>query len=139
MAGATSVGLDKAYQITDAAGVGQFLAVVADGAGKCKKPAAANAAAIVGVTQEAQLNQNRFVNVRKEGITRAVAAGAIAVGDHVNIAGATGKVQSCEASITALGAAQAFHVLGIAETAAAADGDIVYVHIRPFVVLRAAS
>jgi hypothetical protein len=139
VAGSASV-LDVTYKIEDVAGVGQYLAVVQGTvAGACKKPVAANAAAFLGFTQEAQANQNKGVAVRKFGISRATAAGAIALGDHVNIAGTTGKVASCEASITAVGAAGPFHVCGIAESAAAADGDVIMVAIRPFVVMRPAS
>ncbi len=140
MAGQSYV-LDKAYKIEDAAGVGQYLCVVQGAAeGGCKKPAAANATKFLGVTQEEQTNQNKGVAVRKLGITRVVASGVIAAGDFVNIAGATGKVQSCQAAVdAAAGAFAQTNVIGMAETAAAADGNIIQVTLCPFVVKTPAS
>jgi hypothetical protein len=131
----------RSYRITDAAGVLIFRAVVQDAAaGDVKKPAAANAVGFVGVTQEAQAIQNRSVLVKEAGRTFVVAAGAIAVGDYVNIADATGKVASCNATVIAApGAASATYVLGVARTAAAADGDLIEVEIQPFVAKTAVS
>jgi hypothetical protein len=133
--------LDGTYKITDVGGHGQYLAVVCGVAeGECRKPLGANDPRFLGFTQEAQPNQNKGVAVRIAGISRAVAAGAIAYGDYVNIAGATGKVQSCHALVTAApGAASRQHVVGIAEGTAAADGDVIAVRIQPFIVNIAAS
>lgn len=140
MAGSTYV-MDKAYTIDDAAGVGQYIAVVCGAAdGGCKKPGGANAAGFLGFTQEAQSKQNKGVAVRKLGISRAIAAGAIAAGDRVNIADNTGKVASVEAVVVAApGTATRQEVIGKAETTAANSGDIVYVFIAPQIVSIAVS
>ncbi len=117
--------LDKAYKATDAAGVEAY-AVVVHGvnAGECRLPAAANDAKILGVTVHAQTLQNHSVSVRKAGIARVVAAGAIALGAPVNIAGATGRVQTVGPH-----ASGKANCLGFAETAATAAGDIIEVFI----------
>ena len=117
--------LDKAYAIEDGAGVGAYKVVVqGTQAGTAKMPAAANAAAILGVTVHSQSLQGANVAVRKAGIARVIAAGAIALGAPVNVAGAPGKVKA----ITE-GAGTKVNCLGFAETAAAADGDIIEVFI----------
>ncbi len=108
--------------------------------GGCKKPAAANAKAFLGISQESQSGQNKPVAVRKIGISRAVAAGPIAAGDYINIADATGKVQSCQAAVDAApGVAAQTNVIGQAETAAGADGDVILAFIQRFVVKTAVS
>jgi len=117
--------LDKAYKITDSGGVGASLVVVqGTNAGECTLPGAENAGAILGVTVHGQPLQNQNVSVRKAGVAGVVAAGAISVGDPVNIAGASGKVQTI--TVDASGKA---NCLGFAETAASADGDIIEVFI----------
>ncbi len=119
--------MDKAYKITTTGGVAARRVVVQDTtAGDCKLPAAANAGSILGVTVHDQLTQNRSVTVRKAGIAEVVAAGAIVVGSPVNIHGATGKVKALsEVTGTKI------QCLGFAETAAAADGDVVEVFLCP--------
>jgi hypothetical protein len=119
--------LDKAYAIEEADGVGAYLAVVQGTApGKAKLPAAANAAGALGATVHSQTRQGANVAVRKAGIARIKAAGPIDVGSPVNIAGASGKVKAVsEASGTHI------NCLGFAETAAAADGDLVEVFLAP--------
>ena len=117
--------LDKAYKITDASGVGANLVVVqGTNAGECAAPAAENAGAILGVTVHSQTLQNQNVSIRKAGIARVVASGAVSVGDPVNVAGTSGKIQTI--TVDASGKA---NCLGFAETAAAADGDIIEVFI----------
>lgn len=131
----------RSYKITDAAGVLKFRAVVqgANG-GEVAKPGGANADKLVGVTQEDQATQNKNVLVKESGRTYAVAAGAIAVGDAVNIADNTGKFQSCQAAVAAgAGAFATTYVSGRARTAAGADGDIFELEIQPFVVKTPAS
>jgi hypothetical protein len=131
---------DTTYREEDAGGVLQYRAVV-QGAneGGCKKPAAANAGGFLGFTQ-ASAAQNIGVPVRKLGTSRAVAAGVIAAGDYVNIADNVGKVQSCQADVDAApGVAKQLNVIGKAETAAGADGDVIQVFVCPFVVKTAAS
>ncbi len=136
MPGASYI-LDKSFKIEDAAGVGQFLAVVIGANdGGCKKPAGANASGFVGFTQESQTVQNKAVPVRVQGISRAVAKGSIAYGDRVQIADNTGKVQSCEAAIAAIlqNPAALVNVVGRA-MATAADGDIIPVLIQDYAVV----
>ncbi len=117
--------LDKAYRITDADGVGAGLVVVqGTNAGECALPSAANADSMLGVTVHAQTLQNQNVAVRKAGIARVVAAGAIGVGDPVHVAGTSGKVQAVTTDSSGLA-----KCLGFAETASAGDGDVVEVFI----------
>jgi uncharacterized protein with beta-barrel porin domain len=130
-----SQGLIKAYKIDDAAGVGQYLAVVCGANDGCvKKPTGANVAGFVGITVEAQANQNKGVAVQKAGIARVKGAGAITRGDRLVINGNTGAVKSAEAVVVAApGTASVQNVIGIAETSAA-DGDIFPMWIAPCVV-----
>ncbi|HBF33016.1 TPA: hypothetical protein DDW35_00495 [Candidatus Sumerlaeota bacterium] len=117
--------LDKAYKITDATGVSGALVVVqGTNPGDCKLPTTSNAGSILGVTVHAQPLQNLNVAIRKAGIARVTASGAIAVGAPVNIAGTSGKVKTIsEATGTKV------QCLGFAETASSADGDIIEVFI----------
>jgi hypothetical protein len=118
--------LDKAYKTTDSEGVASGRVVVQGAnAGECKLPTAANAGAILGVTMHAQSLQAQSVAVRKAGIARVVAAGVIAVGAPVNVAGTSGKVK-------AIGETSGTHVncVGFAETASTADGDIIEVFLN---------
>lgn len=131
----------RSYKITDAAGVGKYLAVVqGTNAGEVKKPGAADAGKCKGITQEDQLTQNRSVLVKRSGFSFGVAGGAIAVGDAVGIHGTTGKLKSVQADMAAdPGVAKVVNVVGYAETAADADGDIIELHIDIFTVKTAAS
>ncbi len=124
----------RSYKITDAGGVDKFLAVVRDGAGAVKKPTGAGVGLCVGFTQEKQATQNRSVRVKVAGYTFAVAAAAITAGDAVDINGTTGKVRSAQARLAAAtaGAAEVVNVVGYAETAAGADGDMIEVRIAIF-------
>lgn len=117
--------LDKAYKVAEAAGVEAYRAVAyGTSAGECMYPAATNADSILGVTTHSQSLQNQNVSVRKAGIARVTAAGAIAIGNAVRVAGTGGKVEAI--TIDASGIA---HCLGFAETAAVANGDIIEVFI----------
>lgn len=134
----------RAYKITDAAGVSEFRAVIQDTAvtagGAVKKPTAANDVKFVGVTQEAQATQNRSVLVRETGRTKVVAAAPIAVGDAVAIADNTGKVTTCQSDYeAAAGVAKLLYVIGFCRTPAGADGDIFEMDIQPHLVKTAAS
>lgn len=121
MAGATYV-LDKTYKIVNAAGVGQFVAVVPNAnSGECDLPAAAGNFSY-GITQESQTNQNENVTVRKYGISRFKAKGAVAPGDPLEVATAAGDLQKC---VTTL-----HHILGYSESALA-DGEIGFMFIAP--------
>ena len=134
--------LDVPFTIDDAAGVGQNLAVVQGASdGAVKKPTGANAASFVGITKTKQSTQYKGVSVAVAGIAPAIAAGAITRGDHVNIADNTGKVQSCEATLTTvlINPAANLNVIGIAMNSTTASGDIVYVLIQPFVACQAVS
>ncbi len=128
----------RTYKIEDAAGVLQYRAVVqGTAAGAVKKPSGAGEGKFIGFTQEAQATQNKSVSVKRSGFSFAVAAGAIAVGDAVEIADNTGKVQSAQAKLVDLAEATAVvhYIVGTAETAAGADGDIIEVFIQPYAKL----
>jgi len=117
--------LDKAYSVNQSGGVGAYLVVVqATNAGEAKLPAAANATGILGVTVHSQSLTGANVAVRKAGIARVTAAGVIALGAPVNIAGASGKVKAISE-----GAGTKINCLGFAETAAGADGDVIEVFL----------
>lgn len=133
--------LDQSFKITDAAGVLQYRAVIqSTNAGECKKPTAANDSKFLGVTQEAQATQYKGVAVRVLGVSRVTSAGVIAVGDHIRIADTAGKVESAETDVTAApGSAKVNYPIGKALTAAAADGDVIFALINPFVCKTAAS
>lgn len=132
----------RTYKITDAAGVLAHRAVVrGTNDGECKKPTAANVGKFVGITAEAQATQNKPVPVDVDGVVFGVASGAISYGDMVNIADTGGKLASVEATV-ALGLvnpAAVQYVVGFAETAAAADGDLFKVRICPMVIPLAVS
>jgi hypothetical protein len=128
MAGATYV-LDKTYKVTEAAGITKWRAVIpGTNDGECKLPTAANQLSL-GLTQEAQAKQNQNVAVRKYGISRAYAKGAITKGDYVEVGDALGALRKADLT-TVPGAATLHHVLGIAETSAA-DGEIFFVFLSP--------
>lgn len=131
----------RSYKITDAGGVTKFLAVVqGTNAGEVKKPTGADVGFCKGITQEDQATQNKSVRVKRTGFTFAVAAAAIAVGDAVGINGTTGKLKSVQTAMAAApGVAGVVNVVGYAETAAAADGDIFEIHIDIFTVKTAVS
>ena len=117
--------LDKAYAIDEANGVGAYRVVVqGTNPGEAKLPAAANAGSILGVSVHGQSRQGGHVAIRKAGIARVSAAGAISVGAPVNIANSSGQVK-------AINEAQGTRVqcLGFAETAAGASDDIIEVFI----------
>ena len=117
--------LDKAYKVTESDGVAAHRVVVqGTNAGECALPAAANAGAILGITVHAQSVENHNVAVRKAGIARVVAGGAVAVGDPVNVSDATGKVKTIDED-----ADTKVNCIGFAETAASDDGDVIEVFI----------
>jgi hypothetical protein len=133
---------DFSYTIDNAAGVGQFVAVVQGaGDGTCKLPTGANAAGFLGFTQATQTRQNQPVSVRRLGISAAIANGAIARGDRLAIATNAGDVMSVETIIAAglKTPAAEYNLVGTAENTVANAGDIVYVYLRPETVPLAAS
>jgi hypothetical protein len=128
MAGATYV-LDKTYKVIEAAGIGKYRAVIpGTNDGECKLPTAANQLSF-GITQEAQSKQNENVTVRKYGISRAYAKGAITKGDYVEVGDTAGGLRKADLT-TVPGAATLHNVLGIAETSAA-DGEVFFVFLSP--------
>jgi hypothetical protein len=134
--------LSLTYAIDNAAGVGQFLAVVQGASdGSCKLPTAQNAAHFLGFSQAAQTHQNGSVPVMRLGISPAVGNGVIARGDHLAIYSANGDVYSVEAAVAAglAGAATVVNTVGTAENSTANDGDIVYVWINPELIPLAVS
>lgn len=127
--------MDRSYKITDAGGVGKFLAVVQGAAAaEVTKPGGAGVGKVVGVTQDDQLTQNRSVRVRSFGRTFGIAAAAIAVGDAVDVNAATGKFRSAQTRLAqaTAGAAEVVNVVGYAETAAAADNDMFEIRLNIF-------
>jgi len=130
----------QTYTIDDAAGVVANVCVVMGAAdGGCKKPAGANAAGFLGVTQEDQSTQNKNVPVAKSGTVRIKYGGNITRGDRVKIGGTTGSVVTCEALIVAApGTASVQEVVGIAEVSGV-SGDLGLMTIRPYTVNIAAS
>jgi len=146
--------LDKTYRNDANQRILKYTALVAglvNGAGYATVPGAANAPRVLGVAQEdivengvnawvggvaqitsgqapvagapTQLGKN--VRVAKAGIARVIAAGAIAVGDWVNVADNQGRVKTVSEAAGTL-----VNVLGQAETAAANAGDIIHVALN---------
>jgi len=117
--------LDKAYEVTDTGGVSAHRVVVqGTNAGECALPGAANAGKILGATVHSQSLEGQNVAVRKAGIARVEAAGAIALGDAVNVAGTSGKVKAINETT-----GTKINCVGFAETAASADGDVIEVFL----------
>ncbi len=117
--------LDKAYSIDETDGVGAYRVVVCGtNPGEAKLPSGANVGKILGVTVHSQTRQGGNVAVRKAGIARVTAAGAIALGDRVNVADATGKVKALDESPGTF-----IECLGYAETPASGDGDVIEVFL----------
>jgi len=83
-----------------------------------KAPAAALDGGIAGVTQDAASASGDTILVMKEGISKAIASEAISVGIEVGISDVEGRVS--DPAVWASGDG----VLGVAETAATASGDI---------------
>ncbi|MEQ8819740.1 MAG: hypothetical protein RLY93_05805 [Sumerlaeia bacterium] len=87
--------LDQAFRVEESEGVAAHRAVVhGPGPGQCQYPAAANARPIVGVTTHAQSRAGKAVAVRRLGIVPVEAASAIALGQSVVAADATGRVKA---------------------------------------------
>lgn len=117
--------LDKAYAIDETSGIGAYRVLVhGTQAGEAKLPGAANAGGLLGVSVHSQSLDGGNVAVRKAGVARVVAAGAISLGAAVNVAGTSGKVKAISEST-----GTAVNCLGFAETAAAADGDVIEVFL----------
>jgi hypothetical protein len=135
-------GLEKAYYIENAAGVGQYVAVVqgANAEGNCQIPTAANAPRFLGITTETQPNQLKAVAVQKSNIARAIAHGTIARGDRVCIGSNAGDLASYEALIAAglETPATEYNVVGYAEESAIA-GQVFAVWLQPHTVALAQS
>ena len=131
--------MDKVYSITDINGIGAYLVVVqGPNAGECRLPYEANGDKILGVTVYSQSMHGGYVAVRKAGIARVVAEGKIELGEPVIVAGITGRVIQCPKTrqeaidkgfFDDSEPMSKFNVLGFAEIAASADGDVIEVFI----------
>jgi len=91
--------------------------------GLFKLPTAANERPL-GVT-EYETEEGENGSIVREGYWWAIAAAAISIGDTVVINGTAGKVKTDPATSTTVS-----HQLGVAETAAGADGDHIIVRLR---------
>lgn len=119
--------LDKAYKGTGVSLIPAHRVVVAGtNPGEAALPAAANAAAILGATTQAQPVAGASVAVRKAGVALIEAAGAIGLGAPVNVAGTSGRVKAIDES-----ADTKVNCVGFAETTAAEAGDLVEVFLAP--------
>jgi hypothetical protein len=148
--------LKKSYRLDSNVEVGKFTVVVASSTNYpdgCNVPSAANAGTILGVAQNSiipsgtadysggQYNitsgtawpanvipaqgQGEEMQVIRSGISRSVASGAISRGDAVNVANNQGQIKTVnEAGGTLV------HVLGFAEDAAGAAGDVIRVFVQ---------
>lgn len=116
--------LDKGFQPT--AATPRFTAVILAATKEKVTPAGADALAI-GICQEeitaADATAGRVADIRMMGISRCVAAAAIAIGDRVKVA-ANGKV-------TSTGLVAGNPLVGVAMEAAAADNDHIDVFLTP--------
>jgi hypothetical protein len=119
--------LDKTYEVEEANGIPAHRTVIVGTApGQATLPGAANVGGFLGITTHGQTRDGGSVSVRKAGIARVEAAGAIALGAPVNIAGTTGRVKAIdEAGGTKV------ECIGYAESTASAAGDLVEVFILP--------
>lgn len=106
--------LDKAYRVSAENGIEAGRAVVR-GANpeECVLPAAANAANVLGISTHGQPRNGRYIGIRRIGITRAVAAGAIDAGDRVCVADAQGRVKRLELPLFTTGSVGANNALRI--------------------------
>lgn len=148
--------LDKAFKLSANVEVGKFTVLILDTAAEdgCSVPGAANAGPIAGVAQESVIPNSiadysgglygivsgtawpansvpsaatgRRISTRMVGISRVVAAAAIAVGDFVNIADAQGRVKKVDEAGGTL-----VHVLGVALSAAGQANDVIRVMVMP--------
>lgn len=123
----------KTFTLNDPAGSDRFKVLVqGTGAMEVKRPAAANAGKIRGVAVGKRPN-GEGVSVRSEGEFPCVAAGAIAVGDLVNIANANGEVKT----VNEAGGTRVF-LVGEALTPASQAGDLPIIDLKlmntPYVV-----
>ena len=124
----------RGYKIEDIAGVGAHLAVVrGSNPGGVAKPGAANAPKFVGVTQEAQANQYKAVSVQLDGIALCTMLNSGAMGDAVNIGDTAGRLVSCQTALEDLAETTAYitYIVGYAEQAWTATGDLIPVLLRP--------
>ena len=122
----------RTYKVTDVGGVAIHRAVVRDtNAGECKKPTAANALKCVGITIEAQANQNKGVAVQTHGPGLAEMYGSGSHGDALNIGDTSGRLASCQTALEDLAenAAYLTNVVAYAEAAWTQTGDVIPVRI----------
>lgn len=154
--------LDRAGRLNSNVQIGKFTAVIfstgtyGDG---IDVPGGANAGPVRGVAQESILPNGtndysgglyqivsgtawpansipnaalgRAIAVRVWGRTKAIAAGVIAVGDPVNIADSQGRLKTVSE-----GTGTVINQVGIAETPAAAAGDVFWLLVMPIKVTK---
>ena len=130
----------RTYKVTDAGGVAIHRAVVrGTNPGECKKPTAANGLGCVGITTEAQANQNRGVAVQTHGPGMAEMYGSGAYGDALAIGDTSGRLASAEVGLEDLaeaGGAYLTNVVAYAEEAWTQTGDVIAIRIiDPFTKL----
>lgn len=117
--------MDKSYRITNAGGAVSMRALVAGSiTGQCTLPSVSNAGKLLGVSVTSQTEVGSAISVRKAGVAEVTAAGAIAVGDAVNVADTSGRVKAINET-----AGTKVQCLGFAETPAVSAGDIIQVFI----------
>jgi predicted RecA/RadA family phage recombinase len=111
-------------RVNDAAGVLAHRVLVAGtGVDQVKRPAAANAAKLIGVAGH-DAADTEDVSVYSHGVMNLVAASAIAVGDYVNVADAEGRVKTVSET------AGTQNVVGIARGVATANGQLIKVDLQ---------
>jgi len=96
------------------------------GAFEVQNPAGANAGNLAGVTID-KADTGKGVPLQQDGYAEIEAAGVIAVGSRVNVADNVGRIKAVSEA-----AASEVNLVGIAEQAAAAAGDVIMVDIRRF-------
>ena len=116
--------LDRDYAVIDAAIVTAGTVLMhGDNPGEAKAPTGANVVP-AGVMTRDQDEINEEAPLRKAGFAECIASAAIARGAYVNIADTDGKVKTVSEG------AGTRNILGVAETAAAADEDPITVFIN---------
>lgn len=118
---------DKSYR-TGSANIAARRAVVraTTATNTVTMPTGPNAGAIAGITMHTQNDAGRAVSVRKAGIAEVVAANAIAIGAPVMIADTNGRVKAVSET-----AGTKVEIVGYAETAATAAGDVIEILVAP--------
>ena len=106
-------------RLAEGGAIGAGLAVIpgTDNNQQCKLPTAAGERAL-GLTFAGGDAVGRPVTIVTDGQSKGIASAAIAVGDPLEVAGASGKLRKAAPTVGVNA-----NVLGFAQTSAAADGD----------------